>query len=229
MSSSQQAEEIENESSFRLLGSFDENALLLWDQKNHERVCVYGPHEDYRQSFNQALIQLVSGNELQAKIHGVPNTKRPFWFSWFKRTSETTLSFVPTKEYVPGPADRLWETAKNPGGEIPDGGPVGVGCHREDDTSVPTVELQVLSETYQGDDMWMALRTGHYPVEQWYTETVYLPDEAEHVIVVNPIEKEYLAMLIFPPESDQLKTAYDELEQAQVADDRAEEIMLETA
>jgi len=202
------------ESTFRVLSLGDRGKRMnLLDLRQMDTIWVntVGYEED-SEIYDVLNNHLSTGNKITARVTNV-NDRNEYWdlVSITLLTNEF-LSYMPTRDFVVGPADDFWEE------QTPEDGTIMAGRSWENKDGY-AYELQLQAKRYRDDsgevrDVFPDLLSGELFVEEYFSgDHCSQIEEAEAVIVVNPQEKDYIASYLFPDRHELFKDIFEEYQE----------------
>lgn len=220
----------EFDSLYRVIGFADQGKRMgLYDIPRNDVVWVNTM--GYDEEITVELEQLNSGNVVQATVTDAGDESDYWNLLSFSIEEDSRLYFVSTDDYSPGPVDDFWET-RDPNQTLITAGRDIEPEHQDSDSSEEFwyelhVQKQVVqdmeAEEDETIDVYTELQHGNLLTEPLFsgTECEHLNDGAEAVVVVNPEQKEYIAMYIFPSKNGKFTEIWGTL--YEYVEDRREE------
>jgi len=197
----------EVQSAFRVIGfAGDGRSVMLYDVDREGAIWSWTAKSEYSYpaTLEKTLKEVQPGNLVQATVAGDPHQSAPWEIRSMEIVSQTTLAFIPTEDYVPGRADEAWDTRDQ-------ADDVGLVTFTHQDTDEVLVELQTFPETFEGEEVWEGLRRGTLSIEPWYDELTSTPAGADHLYIVNPELRPYVAFLCFPRHNSAMEEVKENL------------------
>lgn len=219
----------EFDSLYRVIGFADRGQRMgLYDIPRDDLVWVNTV--GYPDEIHSELEELESGNVVKAAVtdagRDVDNADEDdeYWnLTDFEIKEDTRLYFVTTDDYTPGPVNDFWES-RDPNQTLITAGRDKDPEHRDvDDDEEYWYELHVQQQFVENEqddaedgetiDVYNALQYGELLSEPLFAgeSCEYLTDGADAIVVVNPEEKDYIAMYVFPSKNDKYKEIWGTL------------------
>jgi hypothetical protein len=186
----------EFDSIYRVVGFGDEaRRMALYDIPRDDTAWVNTI--GYEDSIRSVLENIESGNIVEAIVTDEGDENEYWNLLDIEIVDDTVLYFVPTDGYTPAPTDGIWEK-RDEGADI-------VTAGRRDDNDEVLYEIQLQSNTVMTEegeqlDVFPNLQRGELLTEPLFEGNGcdYLPNGSKAVIVVDPEDKPYIAMYLFP-------------------------------
>lgn len=191
---------------YRLL-AFDEQVggILLYDLQRQEPLVV--EREGYSQDMDQFLRELDIGNVVEAEVHGDPTDDSLWRFRQVEFLRGETHHLFEDVADVPAPHEKYWEN-RDPDSEAP------TGTFSVEGREI--LEVQLHPDEYEGEPILDLFRDGRYPLDSWYGSVEGVDNRgasgltefdagAEHIIVADIRDAEYIVMFLFPHDDEQTR------------------------
>lgn len=183
-----------------------DNRVLLHDIETSASVSVRT--KGYDTQMDSKLVDLVSGNAVEATVTGNLEDRNSWEFESLEVLSDQTLFLqhdINSRE-LSAPVQTVWEERNDEG--------VAWDTLTDPETDQLLAELQVHSEELPDVNIWRSMLEAHFDFEPWYNgEYLFSGSQPIHdIVVVNPSDTEFLVFFSFPEGSSALEDVREEVE-----------------